>query len=142
MDKSVVKYCYYVVLPVPMPTICILNMCVKKCKCCGRIPVEGGFLRFFACKGRTGVASPLVWGGHGHIAINLPREVTAEREARAFWVVREHGPQKVSAFLGPWNGIPCIFKVTLPSSDLAVLQESTPDTVSENTCVAHLVYKL
>ena len=44
--------------------------------------------------------------------------------------------------IGPWNGITGILRATLPSSDLAVPQESTQDTVNENSNVAHQVYKL
>ena len=57
-------------------------------------------LRLFWNKS-TGVAGPLVLGGHRHVAMNLPwGRVTAEREAHAFWVVWEHGFQDVSEFLG------------------------------------------
>ena len=89
----------------------------------------------------TDLASLLVLGGHRHIATNLPSGVTAEREAQAFWEVRGHDSQNVSEFLGPWNGISCILRPFLPSPHVAVPLEPTQDTVSENTCVAHQVYK-
>ena len=57
-----------------------------------------------------------------HIVINLPLGMTAEQEVQAFSEVQEHGPQKVTEFLGPWNGISCIFRATLPSSDLVKIQ--------------------
>ena len=87
----------------------------------------------------TGVASPLVLCGHRHIAMNLRRVVTAKREAQAFWEVQGHGSKEVSKFLGAWNSISCILRAILPSSDVALPQEPTPDTVSENTSVAHQV---
>ena len=73
--------------------------------------------------------------------------MTAKDKARVLWVVQGHGPStprhpEISELLGSDNGITCILRATLPSSDLAVPKESTQDTVSENTCVAHQVYKL
>ena len=86
--------------------------------------------------------SPRVLVGHRYIATNLPRGLTAECEAQAFWEVLGHYHWEVSEFLGFLNSISCILRGTSSSSDLAVPQESTLDTVSEDTCVEHQVYKL
>ena len=60
-------------------------------------------LRFAkASSSRNNAASRLrVLCGHRHIAMNLPRGLTTEHEARAFWKMQGHGLKEVSEFLSP-----------------------------------------
>ena len=67
--------------------------------------------------------------------------VTAEHEAQAFQEVRGYGPQEVSEFLGPWNGISCILRACCPVlTKLLVRNPQAEDTVSKNVSVVHQVW--